>query len=64
MCKNASELMNLVDEMAASAACVQGGSQNYDNFIRTRELLKQKVQYQFDKNHLLTQAIKHLNTLI
>lgn len=64
MCKNASELMSLVDEMAASAASVREGPQNYDNFIRTRDILKQKIQDQFDKSYTLTKAIQHLNNLI
>jgi len=64
MCKNANELMSLVDEMAASATCMGEGPQNYDNFIRSRDLLKEKVQDLFDRNYTLTHAIKHLNTLI
>lgn len=64
MCKNATELMSLVDEMAASAASVREGPQNYDNFIRTRDTLKDKIQVIFDKEQALCKAIKHLNSLI
>ena len=64
MCKNAVELMSLVDEMTASAASMREGPQNYDNFIRTRDLLKEKVQVIFDREQELCRAIKHLNTLI
>jgi len=64
MCKNANELMSLFDEMAASAASMHTGAQNYDTFIRTRDVCKEKVQDLFDRNYTLTHAIKHLNTLI
>jgi UDP-N-acetylmuramyl tripeptide synthase len=64
MCKNATELMSLVDEMTASAASMREGPQNYDNFIRTRDLLKEKVKIIFDREQALCKAIKQLNTLI
>ena len=64
MCKNAEELMSLVDEMAGSGASIREGPQNYDNFIRTRDLLKGKIQVIFDKEQALCKAIKHLNTLL
>jgi hypothetical protein len=64
MCKKASELMSLFDEMAASAASMREGPQNYDNFIRTRDLCKDKVQALFDRERALCSAITHLNSLI
>lgn len=64
MCKNASELMNLVDEMSASAASLQTGPHNYDTFVRTRDLLKERVQTIFDREQALCQAIKQLNILV
>ena len=64
MCKNANELMSLFDEMAASAASMHTGSQNYDNFIRTRDICKDKIQALFAKNHILTKAIENLHHLI
>jgi hypothetical protein len=64
MCKKASELMSLVDEMSASAASMREGPQNYDNFVRTRDLLKVKVQNLFDREESLCYAIRKLNELI
>ena len=64
MCKNAKELMSLFDEMAASAASMREGPQNYDNFIRARDLCKDSVQKIFDREKALCSAIKNLQTLI
>jgi hypothetical protein len=64
MCKSASELMSLVDEMSASAASMREGPQHYDNFVRTRDLLKVKVQHIFDREKSLCYAIRQLNELI
>jgi hypothetical protein len=64
MCKSAAELMSLVDEMSASAASMREGPQNYDNFVRTRDLLKVKVQNLFDREESLCYAIKQLNALV
>lgn len=64
MCKNAAELMSLIDEMAGAGASLQTGPQNYDTFIRARDLCKQKVQKIFDREQELCSAIKQLNTLI
>jgi hypothetical protein len=64
MCKNAAELMSLVDEMSASAASMHKGPQNYDNFVRSRDSLKIKVQNLFDREKSLCYAIKQLNALI
>ena len=64
MCKKAEELMSLVDEMTASAASMHEGPQNYDNFIRARDLCKEKVQSLFDRERALCSAITHLNSLI
>ena len=64
MCKNASELMSLVDEMSASAASMHNGGQSYDNFVKTRDLLKNRVQNIFDREHSLCSAIKQLNALV
>jgi hypothetical protein len=64
MCKNAEELMSLIDEMAGAGASLQTAPQNYDNFIRTRDLLKEKVKIIFDREQALCKAIKQLNTLI
>lgn len=64
MCKKAAELMSLVDEMSASAASMHKGPQNYDNFVRTRDLLKTRVQNIFDREQSLCYAIKQLNELI
>jgi hypothetical protein len=64
MCKKATELMSLVDEMSASAASMHKGQQNYDNFVRTRDLLKTRVQHLFDREESLCYAIKQLNELV
>lgn len=64
MCKNASELMSLVDEMSAAAASLQTAPHNYDTFIRTRDMLKDKVQAIFDREKALCSAIKQLNNLV
>jgi len=64
MCNNATELMSLVDEMSASAASMHKGPQNYDSFVRTRDLLKTRVQRLFDRQDSLCYAIRQLNELI
>lgn len=64
MCKNASELMSLVDEMSASAASMHNGGHSYDSFVRTRDILRTKVQYLFDREEVLSEAIRDLNDLI
>ena len=64
MCKNASELMSLVDEMSAAAASMHTGQQNYDTFVRTRDTLQDRVQTIFDREKALCSAIKQLNSLI
>jgi hypothetical protein len=64
MCKSAAELMSLVDEMSASAASMHKGPQNYDNFVRSRDSLKIKVQNLFDREESLCYAIKQLNALV
>jgi len=64
MCKNASELMSLVDEMSASAASMHNGGHSYDSFVRTRDMLRVKVQHIFDREEALCGAIRDLNKLI
>jgi hypothetical protein len=64
MCKESEELIALIDEMAGAAASVAQGPQNYEQFMRSRAKLIEKITAIRVHTDRVTTAIQNLHTLV
>jgi hypothetical protein len=54
------ELISIIDEMIGAAASMHTGPQNYDTFIKTREVCIRKISQYLEYNSKLVKAIESL----
>jgi hypothetical protein len=64
MCKESEELIALIDEMAGAAASVTQGPQNYEQFMKSRSKLINKITAIRLHTDRVTTAIENLHKLI
>ena len=58
--KQQQELISIIDEMIGAAASMHTGPQNYDTFIKTREVCIHKISKYLEYNSKLVTAIQSL----
>lgn len=54
------ELISIIDEMIGAAASMHTGPQNYDTFIKSREICIRKISTYLEYNSKLVKAIQSL----
>jgi hypothetical protein len=64
MCRESEELIALIDEVAGAAVSMNQGPQNYEQFMRSRSKLINKINAIRLHTDRVTTAIENLHKLI
>ena len=64
MYKEQEELLATIEEMIGAALSLNQGIQNYENFIRAREIGIKKIKESFIYKERLNESIKALHNLV